>query len=203
MLGVHKNRIIPATEEVHDILVTLKNGERILGEDHIIAQTHLSNHIETIELTPRVHASESALQALQQADIVLIGPGTFYTSLIPALLPIGMLEALQVSQAKKILIANVANFPVGHCDGYDIDTYLSELTRLLGAIALDHIFIHDMQNVDFHQSIAVGSQDARKIIDNFLLPTTEVVKQGKLDSIPRNTLKHDAEKVLNTIKNLH
>ncbi len=72
MLGVHENRIIPATEEVHDILVTLKDGERILGEDHIIAQTHLSNQIETIELTPRVHAFEPAMQALLQADVILI-----------------------------------------------------------------------------------------------------------------------------------
>jgi 2-phospho-L-lactate transferase/gluconeogenesis factor (CofD/UPF0052 family) len=74
MLEVHENRIIPATEEIHDILVTLKNGERIFGEDHIIAETHLTNNIETIELTPRVRASESAIQALKQADMVLIGP---------------------------------------------------------------------------------------------------------------------------------
>jgi hypothetical protein len=42
-----------------------------------------------------------------------------------------MIEALQASQAKKILVSNVANFPMGHCDGYDIDMYLSELRRLL------------------------------------------------------------------------
>ncbi len=131
MLGIYKNQIIPATEETHDILVTLKNGERILGEDHIIAQTHLSYQIETIELTPRVHASESALQALAQADMIVIGPGTFYTSLIPCLLPIGMIEALQTSPAKKVFIANAANFPIGHCDGYDVDMYLSELERLV------------------------------------------------------------------------
>jgi len=116
MIGIHTNRIIPATEEIHDILVTLKNGERILGEDHIIGQTHLSHQIETIELTPRVHASGKATEALNQADVILIGPGTFYTSLIPCLLPSGMLEALRSSQAKKVFVANAANFPVGHCE---------------------------------------------------------------------------------------
>ncbi|MEI6712079.1 MAG: 2-phospho-L-lactate transferase CofD family protein [bacterium] len=71
------------------------------------------------------------MQALQDADIIIIGPGTFYTSLIPCLSPIGMMESLKNSSAKKILIANAANFPVGHCDGYDVDMYLSEFTRLL------------------------------------------------------------------------
>jgi uncharacterized cofD-like protein len=116
MLGIQTNRIIPATEEIHDILVTLKNGERILGEDHIIAQTNISHNIETLELTPRVQASKMAIEALQQADSILIGPGTFYTSVIPCLLPSGMLEALQKSPAKKVFVANVANFPVGHCE---------------------------------------------------------------------------------------
>lgn len=202
MLNIRNNQIIPATEEIHDILVTLKDGERILGEDHIISQTHLSNQIETIELTPKVHAYGPALEALQQADIIIIGPGTFYTSLIPCLLPTGMLESLQNSSAKKILIANAANFPVGHCDGYDVDMYLSEFTRLLWDISFDHILIHDTQWVMAEQSVAPGWEDTQKIIDNFLITTNDTSKQGKYDAIPRNTLKHDAEKVLKTIKDL-
>jgi hypothetical protein len=91
---------------------------------------------------------------------------------------------------------------MGHCDGYDIDMYLSELRRLLWDITLDHILVHDTQGVAVHQSIAIGCPDTRKIIDNYLLTTTEIAKQGKFDSIQRNTLKHDAKKVLSTIKNL-
>lgn len=202
MLGIHTNRIIPATEEIHDILVTLKNGERILWEDHIIAQTTISHNIDTLELTPKVQASRMALEALQQADMIVIGPGTFYTSIIPCLLPTDMLAAVQNSPAKKIFVANVANFPVGHCEGYDVDTYLSEFERLLGAVHIDSILVHDMSWIASHQSVDTGHEDTRKIIDNFLAPTTEVAKQGKLDSIPRNTLKHDAEKVLQAIKTL-
>lgn len=202
MIGIHTNRIIPATEEIHDILVTLKNSERILGEDHIIEKTHLSHQIETIELTPRVHASGKAIEALNQADVILIGPGTFYTSLIPCLLPIGMLDALQNSRAKKIFIANAANFPVGHCEWYDVDTYLAEFERLVGHIDFDAILVHDKQGVSDDQGVWCGRDDDRKIIDNLLLQTHEVAKQWKFDSILRNTLKHDAEKVLQIIKTL-
>jgi uncharacterized cofD-like protein len=202
MLGVQTNRIIPATEEIHDILVTLKNGERILWEDHIIAQTNISHNIETLELTPKVQASKMAIEALKQADMILIGPGTFYTSVIPCLLPNGILEALQNSQAKKVFVANVANFPVGHCEGYDVDTYLSEFERLLGVVHIDTILVHDMSWILSQESVGIGREDTRKIVDNFLLPATERATQGKFDSILRNTLKHDAEKVLEKIKAL-
>ncbi len=128
---------------MHDILVTLKNGERILGEDAIIAQKNLSHNIHTLELTPKVPASQEALQALEQADVIVIGPGTFYTSLIPCLLPTGMFSTLQKSRAKKVFVANVANFPAGHCEEYTVDTYLSEFSRLVGDIAFDAILVHD------------------------------------------------------------
>ena len=201
MLGIHTHRILPATEEIHDILVTLKNGERMLWEDHIISQTHLSNQIAALELTPRTHAYWPAQQAILDADCILLGPGTFYTSLIACLLPEGMLDTLRRSKAKKIFIANASNFPPGHCDGYDVDTYLSEMDRFLGAINIDKILVHDGTWVDENQRVAVGKNSPQKIVDNFLsdIPST---KKSKFCSIPRNTLRHNAEKVLQTIKSI-
>jgi len=113
-----------------------------------------------------------------------------------------MIDAFQRSRAKKIYIANTANFPVGHCDGYDVDRYLSELARLVSDIAFDHILVHDTQEVSPDQCVAIGMSDTHKIIDNFLLPTIHTLQQGKYDTIPRNTLRHDAVKVLKTIKSL-
>lgn len=198
MLGITQHQILPATESIHDILVTLKNGEKILWEDHIISQSHLSHEIEMIELTPHVSAYPAALQALKEADLIVIGPGTFYTSLIPCLLPIGMMEALNASQARKIFIANATNFPVGHCDGYDIDMYLAEFSRILWDISLDFILAHDTSGIDKSLQVPIGRSDTRKIIADFLKTPSGTTK-NKFDSIPRNTFKHDAEKVLSTI----
>ena len=69
-------------------------------------------------------------------------------------------------------------------------------------MTFDHILVHDTQHVAAHQSVAIGSSDTRKIVDNFLLPMAETPMQGKHDAIPRNTLKHDAEKVFKKIKSL-
>jgi hypothetical protein len=59
-----------------------------------------------------------------------------------------------------------------------------------------------MQDIVADQRVAIGREDGRKMTDNLLIPTTAIPKQGKLDSIPRNILKHDAEKILSTLKNL-
>lgn len=201
ILGIRDHQIIPATVDNHDILVTLSNGEKILWEDHIISQTHLSHQIETIELTPRVSVTERAKKAILEADMVVVGPGTFYTSLIPCLLPEGMVSAFLETKAKTIFIANVANFPNGHCDEYTVDTYLSELNRLVGEIHFDHILVHQSDK-DNAQTVLSGMYDPRKIYENLLLPPCDDPRQGKYDSIPRNVLKHDAEKVLQIIKSL-
>ena len=112
-----------------------------------------------------------------------------------------MLEALRRSKAKKVFIANASNFPPGHCDGYDVDMYLSEMERFLGPIHIDTILVHDGTGVDEKQRVAVGKNISQKIVDNFLseIPST---KKGKFDSISRNTLRHNAEKVLQTIKSI-
>ncbi len=111
------------------------------------------------------------------------------------------MDALRKSRAKKIFIANVSNFPPGHCDGYDVDMYLSEMERILGKIPLDIIVVHNGTNVAEEIRVPVGVDSPQKIVDNFLSDTSHV-GAGKFDSIPRNTFKHNAEKVLQTIKKL-
>lgn len=55
----------------------------------------------------------------------------------------GMFSALQKSHAKKVFVANVTNFPAGHCEAYTVDTYLAEFSRLVGDISFDAILVHN------------------------------------------------------------
>jgi len=112
-----------------------------------------------------------------------------------------MLEALRQSKAKKIFIANASNFPPGHCDGYDVDMYLSEMERFLGHVDIDRILVHDGTGIDEKLRVAAGKNNPKKIIDNFLSDIPSI-KKSKFCSIPRNTLRHNAEKVLQTIKSI-
>lgn len=115
ILGHTIHQIIPAAEDIHDIEVQTTT-ETITGEGPIIQSQKLSGKVEKMYLVPQVAASNEAIQAIQNADMIIIGPGTLYTSIIASLLPIGIKETISKSNAKKIFIANAANFPRGHCD---------------------------------------------------------------------------------------
>lgn len=132
ILGQNKNTIIPATEEPHDLIVKTKDEEQIQGEGNIIQNTQLSHNVSSIFQSPTVHASKIAIQAIKTADCIVIGPGTLYTSIIACLLPNGIRDSVHTSKAKKLFIANAANFPPGHCENYALSDYLGEIEKITG-----------------------------------------------------------------------
>ncbi len=76
-----------------------------------------------------------------------------------------MEEALARSTAKKVFVANVANFPPGHCDGYALDDYLSELARLSPFKHFDAILAHDGTGVPSEESVKTTPLSALTLMD--------------------------------------
>lgn len=179
-------------------MVTTVDGERILSEETIIKCTQLSGRVKSIELSPSVSASEEAQEALERADLIILGPGTLYTSLIACLLPHGMQESWKKSKAQKFFIANAANFPPGHCDGYTLSTYLEEIWRLTAIKEFDYVLAHDGKNIPREVMIEVSPGKNITILD--VLTSDAENPGGKFDAIQRNTLRHDGEKVVQWIK---
>lgn len=197
LLWYTQHQIIPTTEIPHDIQVKTQTNT-ITGEWSIIQCQNLSHAIEEIQLVPGVAASEEALKALKQADIIIIGPGTLYTSIIASLLPQGMSEAINTSKAKKIFIANAANFPPGHCDGYSLSTYLGELSRWWKVSDFTAILAHDGWGVPEKDRIRIDQTDTVTCMN--CLDTPDDALGWQFDSIKRNTLRHDGQKVAEWIK---
>ncbi len=80
------------------------------------------------------------LAAIREADILLFGPGSFYLTVIPNLLLQPIVEALQVSRAKKILIANLMTEP-GQTDGFTVTDYVRAI-HLYGGFTLDYVLVN-------------------------------------------------------------
>ena len=76
-----------------------------------------------------------------------------------------MEEALARSTAKKVFVANVANFPPGHCDGYTLDDYLSELSRLSPFKHFDAILAHDGTGVPSGEGVKTTSLSTLTLMD--------------------------------------
>lgn len=82
----------------------------------------------------------AVLAAIREADIVLLGPGSFYLTVVPNLLLEPIAKALQVSQAKKILIANLMTEP-GQTDGFTVADYVRTI-HLYGGFTLDYVLVN-------------------------------------------------------------
>lgn len=100
-----KSFIIPMSEQPVHLAASLTAGASIVGE---VSIDQLDTIPSSLFLVPLVQATPEAIQAIQQADIILLGPGSFFTSILPPLLLPEIIESLKHSKAKKIFIDNLA-----------------------------------------------------------------------------------------------
>ena len=100
-----KSYLIPMSEQPVDLGAVLASGEKIIGE---VAIDKLINEVpDSVFLDPVVEATPEAVSAIQQAEVILYGPGSFLTSIMPTLLIPEIIQALKSSRAKKIFIDNL------------------------------------------------------------------------------------------------
>lgn len=96
--------LIPMSEQPVDLVATDTEGHMIYGETDI-DQMKLPPH--ELGLSPAVNATREAIEAIGEADLILIGPGSFYTSLLPILLMSEMAQALRRTPATMVFIGNL------------------------------------------------------------------------------------------------
>jgi uncharacterized cofD-like protein len=129
-----QGRVLPATlEDVH-LSATVRIASKtqplnILGESKI---TDAGGKIEEIRLTPPdVQAYAESVQAILDAGLVVIGPGSLFTSILPNLLVKGIAEALRASNAYIVYVCNVAT-QAGETDGFTVAEHVMALERHVG-----------------------------------------------------------------------
>ncbi len=123
--------VIPATEHSSVLVATLADGTRIRTEHEIDAPVADRARIASLALEDSVALSDAARKAIEEADVLIVGPGDLYTSSISALLPEGMKEAFTKSQATFVYIANLFT-KQGQTDGYTLSDHLQEIARYAG-----------------------------------------------------------------------
>jgi uncharacterized cofD-like protein len=127
-----QGRVLPSTVEDVNLSATVDvNGQTltIQGEEQISAA---GGHIQDIALLPaNAHAYEHSVQAIIDADIVVIGPGSLYTSILPNLLVKGIANALRATNAHRVYVCNVATQP-GETDNYSVAEHVLALESHVG-----------------------------------------------------------------------
>jgi len=99
--------VIPVSLMPSDICFSTISGKEYKGENFIDDLKMSLDKIENIWLAPQVEANKKAKDVIKNADVIIIGPGTTYGSVLPNFLPSGIVEAFNESKAKKIFLVNI------------------------------------------------------------------------------------------------
>jgi uncharacterized cofD-like protein len=141
-------KVWPVTLSRVTLCAELADGDEICGETNIDTRGyHTSAQLAPIR---RVYLEseagdavpcEQAIRAIERADVIIIGPGDLYTSILPNLLVEGVSAAIRASEAEKIYVCNLMT-KHGETDGYKASDFVREVHRYLGG-PVDRVILHD------------------------------------------------------------
>ncbi|GGJ05773.1 gluconeogenesis factor [Alicyclobacillus cellulosilyticus] len=134
-----RGRVLPAVREDVKLRAILEDGSVVEGESNI---PKAGKRIERVELVPAdARPLPEVLQAIQEADAIVVGPGSLYTSVLPNLLVPGLADAIAASQAKKIYVCNVMTQP-GETDHFTASQHVEVIYRHVGRRLFDYILVN-------------------------------------------------------------
>jgi uncharacterized cofD-like protein len=129
-----RGTVLPATAEPVTLVAEFEDGRTVQGETAIAAA---AARIVRLALCPdRPRCLESALEAVRDADVVVVGPGSLYTSLLPPLLVPELVAAIETTAATRVFVMNLMTEP-GETDGFTAAEHLRAVARHVGAQLFD------------------------------------------------------------------
>lgn len=131
-----KGQVIPSTNTSVQLNAVMEDGEIVRGETNI---PKTNKKIDRVFLEPGdVEPMEEAVEALEHADLIVLGPGSLYTSVISNLCVKGISEALLRSNAPKLYVSNVMSQP-GETDNYGVKEHIDAICQQVGEDFIDFV----------------------------------------------------------------
>lgn len=206
--------VIPVTFQKTDLCVELMNGKIIVGETHIdeVEKKVERAKIKRAFLKPLAQSNPAGLKAITDADLILIGPGDLYTSIIPNLLVEGIADAIKKSGAQKVFVLNLMT-KYGQTTHYKATDHIEDLEKYLGKNILTSVLVNSKSPTkktlawykDFDEEPVIDNLDELnrgfKIFRLDLLKNVLIGKSSS-DSLKRSIIRHDPEKLASTIMSL-
>lgn len=138
-----RGKVIPSTLDKANLVAKLENGQIIKGETNIDLPKHDGRlSIEKVWLNPSCRANPKALKVILNTDLIIIGPGDLFTSILPNLLVKGIPRAIRKSRAKKIYICNLMT-KFGETNNFTGSDFIKTIERYLGENVLNYIIFNN------------------------------------------------------------
>jgi len=207
-----KGKIYPVTLEEVQLLARYENGHQVVGEHNIDEPKHDGRlRIVEMQTIPQVKAYPKALQAIKEADLVVLGPGDLYTSIICNLLIEGVPEALKQTRAKVVFVVNLMS-KYGQTYNFTAQDHVLEIEKYLGRGVLDAVLINN--NVNFPREVLRRYQEenALPVKDDLTTEKIRIVRadllselvyeKAKADKLHRSIIRHDPQKLAKALIDL-
>lgn len=204
-----KGQVHPTTLDNTNLVVRLKDGTVIHGEHASEDMQIPEGERPWIDLEPEAHMSPKARQAILDADLVVIAPGSLYSSLASALLVKGMTRVLAESKAKKVYVCNLVTKP-GQTGGYGVKDFATEIERFSG-VKLDYVlynnhrpspeliekYAHDGEFLVEWDEADLATKHYRAVGKKFIADSAWVNVNAGSDPLAaeRSLIRHDADRV--------
>ncbi len=209
-----RGNILPVTFDNTNLVARYESGRQVLGE-HLIDdpdETLGKQKIIELEVFPPAKANPKALKAIKEADLIVIGPGDLYTSIICNLVVDNIGTAIKKSKAKKMYVLNLMN-KFGQTNQFTADDYLSEIEKYLGKNTIDYCLVNTNHHFSKSTLKRYQQENASLVVNN--LRTTKRLKIIKgdfvseyiSDKVPgdrlkRSFIRHDSDKLAKAIYKL-
>jgi uncharacterized cofD-like protein len=190
-------KVLPVTLDNITLKVKLKNGAEVTGESKI-AQAVFENNspIDEVFLEPdNAKALSEAVQAIRDADAIILGPGSLYTSIIPNLLVEDIARAVQRTKAIRIYVSNVMTQP-GETDDFGVEDHMKALLKHGGSDIIDYVIVNvgkiskqlEEKYLEEHSKLVTINEEAVKAMN---IKTIE----GDFIKTNKGLVRHDPEKL--------
>lgn len=206
-----RGNVIPVTNETVDLAARYADGVEIVGEHEIDEPPADRNHqpITSLWTTPATTISDAAEATILDADVIVLGPGDLYTSVLANVVVDGVASALMNTPAKLVYVTNLMT-KLGQTSGMGVAEHVSEVERYVGRTP-DVVLVNTAQMPE-ELLQKYTEQEEFPVVFNYegertrVIPAdllaSEVVKTSKGDALKRSLIRHDSRKLAQKIMEL-
>jgi len=199
-----RGQIVPSTLRDVTLIAEMADGQTRVGESSIPhpngdgdGNVAVATAIKRVFLQPEPTINPEAEEAILNAEMIIIGPGSLYTSILPNLVVDGMAEALKASPAIKVFVCNVATQP-GETDAFRVSDHLKAIESHLGTNIFDFVVVNSNNNFTLPPSAQAAG--IRRVVYDPATVSQRSIHAVLVDVVnPRISTHHDPDKLARAI----
>lgn len=198
-------RILPVSNDDIDLVAEYEDGSMVVGEHEIDEPRHDGKlHIKKLSTKPQASVDRHVVKAIMEADLVVLGPGDLYTSVLADVVIGGMPKALAKTKGRVVYVCNLMT-RWGQTHELSVTDHVNEVEKYVGKGVLDAVFINN--NLKFPKNVLELYQleHARPVKDDFKASSLKAIrkdfvssrlyKKAKGDNLSRSIIRHDSKKL--------